>query len=185
MNAACGESAGERLDAAETRDRNWYAIHVRSRHEFVTSDELRKKGVNAFLPTATRISQWKDRKKRIVCALFPGYLFVHIGPHPEEFMQVIKSRGTVAFVSLEPGHPTPVPPEEIQTLQILLQSGRDVDLYPHLTPGARVRVKRGPLSGAEGVLASREDRHLFLVNIEILGRSVGLPIYAEDVERAW
>jgi len=45
-------------------------------------------------------------------------------------------------------------------------------------------VKRGPLLGAIGVLSKRADHHMFIINIDILGRSVGLKIYADDVEQA-
>jgi transcription antitermination factor NusG len=116
--------------------------------------------------------------------LFPGYLFVHIAPHAEEMLQVIKTKGSVRFVSLLPGHPTPVPAEEIHALKLLIESGERLDIYPHLTPGMHVRVKNGPLAGAEGVLATKEGQHLFLVNIDLLGRSVGLKMYAEDLDHA-
>jgi hypothetical protein len=45
-----------------------------------------------------------------------------------------------------------------------------------------VRVKHGPLNGIVGILTKRENHHIFLINIDILGRSVGLKISAEDVE---
>jgi len=43
-------------------------------------------------------------------------------------------------------------------------------------------VKRGPLQGAVGTLVERHDQHLFLVNVELLGRSIGVKIYADDLE---
>ena len=39
-------------------------------------------------------------------------------------------------------------------------------------------------SGTVGILAKRQGRQMFLINIDILGRSVGLKICAEDVELA-
>ena len=43
----------------------WYAIWTRSRHEQVVREQLERKQIEAFLPTVTRWSRWKDRKKRI------------------------------------------------------------------------------------------------------------------------
>lgn len=163
---------------------NWYAIYVKSRHEFVVSGELQSKGIETFLPSVTKLNQWKDRKKRVDVPLFPGYLFVSIAPDPEEFLRVLKTRGAVTFISLEPGHPTPVAPEEIRALKILLDVGEKIDVYPHLKQGARVRVKNGAFRGAEGILARKEDHHVLLVSIELLGRSVGVKIYADDIEAA-
>lgn len=163
---------------------NWYALHVKSRHEFAVSGELQRKGVETFLPSVTRLNQWKDRKRRVEYPLFPGYLFVSIAPEPEKFLNVVKTRGAVTFISLEPGCPTPVAPEEIGALKIVLAGGEQVDIYPHLKQGSRVRMKSGVFQGAEGTLAKKEDQHMLLVSIELLGRSVGVKILAEDVEAA-
>ena len=163
---------------------NWYALRVRSRHEFVTSEELTRKDIESFLPSVSRVRQWKDRKKTVDFPLFPGYVFVHLDPRPGAFMNVLKTRGSVSFVSLEPGHPTSVSPAEIASLRAMLMSGEQLDVFPAFKEGTAVRVKHGPLLGTIGVLAKREGRQMFLINIDILGRSVGLKISAEDVEPA-
>lgn len=163
---------------------NWYAVYVKSRHEFVVSGELREKGIETFLPSVTKLHQWKDRKKQVDVPLFPGYLFVSIAPEPGAFLNVIKTRGMVTFISLVPGHPTPVAPEEIDSLKIVLGSGERVDIYPHLQEGTPVRVTKGVFRGARGVLKQKHDQHFFLVSMELLGRSVAVKIYAGDVEAA-
>jgi transcription antitermination factor NusG len=161
---------------------NWYALYVKSRHEFVVSGELQKKGIETFLPSVAKLSQWKDRKKHVEVPLFPGYLFVHIAPDQEEFSRVIKTRGTVTFISLDPGHPTPLSNEEVSSLKILLESGEEVDIYPQLKEGTPVRVRRGVLKGAEGILAKKHNQTVFIISIELLGRSVGVKIHADDIE---
>ena len=165
-------------------ERNWYALSVRSRHEFVARDELEKKGIETFLPSVMKLRQWRDRKKNVEFPVFSGYLFVSVTPSAQDFMQVVKTRGIVGLVSLDPGHPTPVVAEEIQALKTVIESGRPFDVYPQFQEGTRVRIRRGPLQGAEGVLAEKDDQHLFCVNVEILGRSVGLKISADDLVQA-
>jgi len=54
--------------------------------------------------------------------------------------------------------------------------------YPHLKEGAPVRIKRGVFKGAEGILDKKNDQHVFIVNINVLGRSVGIKMHADDVE---
>lgn len=170
-------------EAMTTTVRQWFAVSVRSRHEFTARDELVKKGIATFLPSVRKLRQWQDRKKLVLFPVFPGYLFVEIEPRAEAFLQVIKARGTVALVSLVPGHPTPVVEQEIESLKKVVASGQSFDVYPGYRIGARVRVRRGPLQGAEGILAKKESSELFFVNVEILGRSVGLRICADDLER--
>ena len=161
---------------------DWYALYVKSRHEFVTHSELTKKEVESFLPVVKRLRQWRDRKRLIDFPLFPGYLFVHIRSCPEGFLAVLKTIGAVTLLSAERGHPTPVSPEEIQALRLMVESGSDFDVYPHLKEGSRVRVIRGPLTGAEGTIERKNDQYQFLVNIELLQRSIGVKIYADDIE---
>ena len=47
-----------------------------------------------------------------------------------------------------------------------------------------IRVKRGPLKGAEGILSVKENQYQFLVNVHLLGRSVAVKIYADELEAA-
>lgn len=161
---------------------NWYALYVKSNHEFVTSVELSKKHIETFLPTVRKLRQWKDRRKWVDFPIFPGYLFIHVQPSPEYFLYALKTRGAINLLSAQPGCPTPITVEEIGSLRILVQSGTDFDVYPHLKEGDRVRVRKGPLAGAEGVLAKKDAQYTFLVNVELLGRSIGVKIYADDLE---
>ncbi|MEW6115746.1 MAG: UpxY family transcription antiterminator [Nitrospirota bacterium] len=161
---------------------NWYALYVRSKHEFVTTGELSKKGIDVYLPSVQRWHQWRDRKKLVNSPLFPGYLFVNIPPEPEAFITVLKTRGAVTFITLDHIQPTPIAAAEIETLKLLTLSGEEIDVYPHLKEGGRVRVKRGPLAGAVGIIARKEERYMLLVNVTLLGRSVGVRLYPGDVE---
>ena len=54
----------------------WFALWTRSRHEQVVREQLEHKEIETFLPTITRWSRWKDRRKKIAWPLFPGYCFV-------------------------------------------------------------------------------------------------------------
>ena len=161
---------------------NWYALFVRSRHEFVTTEQLRKQGFQVFLPSVNRTRRWSDRNKVVTFPMFPGYVFVHVRPSAEAFLHIVQTRGSVSFVSHEPGRPTIVDPGEMQNLLLLAEGAEDIDIYPHLSEGRTVSVKRGPLKGATGVLLKKDGRNMFLVNINILGRSIGTRVDAEDLE---
>jgi len=165
-------------------DRNWYALYVKSRHEFVTQGELSRKEITSFLPSVKRIRRWKDRNKLVQFPLFPGYLFVYIKGRPDEYTNVLKARGAVHLLSTETGCPTPVSSEEINSLKIMIESGQAIDIYPSLKKGTPVRIKRGPLAGAEGIISSKLDQYIFAVNIDMLGRSIGVHISADDIESA-
>ena len=166
----------------ETIDAEWYAVHVKSRHEFVVQDDLLRKRQMVFSPAVQKLSQWKDRQKLIRFPLFPGYLFVQVRSSPCAFLDILKTRGVVAFVSLQPGTPTPILREEIEALKLMIASGKEIDIYPSLREGTRVRMKNGPLKHAEGIITKRENHYLFVINIELLGRSLSVKLSARDIE---
>lgn len=163
---------------------NWYAVYVKSRHEFAAETDLRRRGIETYLPLIRRLRQWRDRRKSIEFPLFPGYLFVRVEPNPVSLINVLRAKGVVRLVSANAGSPTPVPHAEMDSLKILVESGDEFDIYPYLQEGTRVLIKDGPLKGAAGRLVNKETRHMFVVNIDILGRSVGVRAYAEDLEPA-
>lgn len=160
----------------------WFALYVKSRHESVARDDLMRKGIETFLPQIRKLRRWSDRVRFVDFPLFPGYVFVRTEPSPEHFVNVLKTRGAVTLVSALPGQPAPVPDEEILSLKIAVESGRQLDVMPSLKEGDRVRIKGGPLKGAEGVLARKEGQYIFFINVELLGRSLGVQIYSDDVE---
>jgi transcription termination/antitermination protein NusG len=163
---------------------NWYAVYVKPRHEFVTQGELYKKNIETFLPTFKSMRLWRDRKKWLDFPLFPGYLFVNIAPHPENYLFISKTKGVINIVSSSPGHPVSAASEEIDSLRIVIESGIKFDVYPTLVEGTRIKIAKGPLKGAEGVITKKLDQYMLQVNIEILGRSVSVDISGDHIERA-
>lgn len=167
-----------------TDRRDWYVIYVKSRQDFTTASELVKKGIPVFIPTFKKLSQWTDRKKLIEYPMFPGYVFVQVPAAPGAFLDVLKTRGVVSFVSLEPGTPTPVNQAELTALRLLIESGRKIDVRPELGEGTRVRLRSGALVDACGILSKKENELMFVVNIELLGRSVAVRVSSRDIEAA-
>ena len=161
----------------------WYAVHTRSRHEFQVSKKLVIKGVETFIPTVERLRRWKDRKKMIAFPLFPGYVFVHISKNSQEMLNVLKVKGVVRLLSSIPGEPEPVPDEQIDALKKFLENGQELDPYPYLKEGKRVRIKAGPMRGIEGILVEKTNRHMLVLSVDVLKQGVALKIDAADVEK--
>src|ERR1041385_3112848 len=95
---------------ASDSDVRWFALWTRSRHEQVVREQLEQKQVEAFLPTVTRWSRWKDRKKKIDWPLFPGYCFARF--NARERLPILKCTGVVSIISIK-GEPAPIPEHEI------------------------------------------------------------------------
>jgi len=170
------------MELSDISDLYWYAVHVRSRHEFKVLDRLTKAGIDAFLPVVERLNKWKDRKKLVNFPLFPGYLFVHIHKIYDTMLAILKTPGVVRFIGIIPGEPEPVPEEQIISLKRIIESKESIDPYPYLKEGQRVRIRKGPLAGVEGILVEKAGQHSLVLSVDILRQGLSVKIDASDVE---
>ena len=159
----------------------WYAVRLRSRHEKVAAEQLRKLGIETYLPLVTQIHQWSDRKKRVEVPLFSGYAFVKFEPGSEVRLRVLKTHGVVGFVGPQ-WEQTPVPELQIRHIQGILESGTQVEEHPYLKAGQRVRIRGGALAGVEGILSSLNPDRSLVITVEPIGRSISIRIEGYEVE---
>jgi transcription antitermination factor NusG len=159
-------------------DENWFALWTRSRHEQVVREQLEQKRIETFLPTVTRWSRWKDRKKKIDWPLFPGYCFARFDAR--ERLPVLKCTGVVSIISFE-GEPAPIPEQEIDGIRRLVQSDLAYDPCPMIREGMMVEVVHGPLSGVIGRLVRKNDKARLVLSVDLIGQAVSVEVDAADV----
>jgi hypothetical protein len=58
------------------RDRHWYALYTRSRHEKRVEAVLRRLSLETYLPLRRAWSRGRDRRGTVELPALPGYLFV-------------------------------------------------------------------------------------------------------------
>ena len=158
---------------------SWFAIWTRSRHEHVVREQIERKHFDAFLPTITRWSRWKDRKKKIDWPLFPGYCFARI--EQEEALSILKCTGVVNIVSVE-GRPAPIPEHEIEGIRLLLESDLQYDPCPLIREGMMVEVTHGVLKGVVGRLVRKGAHARLILSVDLIGQGVSVEVDAADVK---
>jgi len=159
-------------------DASWYAIWTRSRHEQVVREQLIKKDLEAFLPTITRWSRWKDRKKKIDWPLFPGYCFARFDP--TSVLSVLKCTGVVNIVSFD-GKPAAIPEHEIEGIRRLVASDLKYDPCPFIREGSMVEVVHGVLKGVIGRLLRKGAHARLVLSVDLIGQAVSVEVDAADV----
>ena len=160
-------------------DAQWFAVWTRSRHEQTVLDQLQKKQIDVFLPTITRWSRWKDRKKKIDWPLFPGYCFARFDP--DDTLPILKCSGVVSIVSFD-GKPAPIPPYELDSIRLLVTSELQYDPCPLIHEGMMVEVAHGPLRGVVGRLLRKDSNRARLVlSVDLIGQAVSVEVDAADV----
>lgn len=161
-------------------DGQWFALWTRSRHEHSVREQLETKGVDVFLPTITRWSRWKDRKKKILWPLFPGYCFARFDP--ADTLPILKCNGVVNVISFD-GRPAPIPESELNSIRLLVASELQYDPCPLLHEGQLVLVTHGPLKGVVGRLMRKDAQRARLVlSVDLIGQAVSVDVDAADVK---
>ena len=165
-------------DAGSLAEARWFAIWTRSRHESTVRQQLSAKGIESFLPTVTKWSRWKDRKKRVDWPLFPGYCFARFGAG--DTLPVLTCAGVVSLVSFE-GRPAPIEEHEIESVRTLVESELRFDPCPLVREGSLVEVVCGPLRGVIGRLVRKGSHARLVLAVGLIGQGVTVEVDAADV----
>jgi transcription termination/antitermination protein NusG len=161
-------------------ERQWYAIWTRSRHEQLVREQLDRKNVETFLPTITRWSRWKDRKKKIDWPLFPGYCFARF--EAADSLPILKCSGVVNIVSFD-GKPAGIPSYELESIRLLVGSELQYDACPMIHEGMLVEVVHGPLTGVKGRLLRKDSpKARLILSVDLIGQAVSVEVDASDVK---
>jgi transcriptional antiterminator NusG len=73
------------------------------------------------------------------------------------------------------GKPAPIDDAEIESLRRALGSGQEMEPYPYLHEGQKIRIEKGPLRGLEGILVKKEGWQI-VISVQLLRRAVAVEI---------
>jgi len=152
----------------------WFALQVRARTEHQVATILQAKGYEEFLP----IYHVKKKSTSRAVPLFPGYVFCRVSPHACGL--IVTTPGVIRFVEFG-GRPAAIDPEEIRSIQLIINSGAPTYVLMGLHLGDRVRIQEGPLRGAIGVLTSIRAKQRLIVSVTMMMRTVAAEVNPEWV----
>ena len=157
---------------------HWYAIRTNSRHEATVYSQLEAHQIEVFLPTITKWSRWKDRKKKVRWPLFPGYCFAYF--ELKSRLTILKCTGVANIVSFE-GVPAPISDFEINGVRTLVESDLQYDPCPLIREGMMVEVVHGPLHGVVGRLVRKGSHARLVLSVDLISQGVSVEVDAADV----
>ncbi len=161
-----GEAAGE-----------WFVLHCKSRQEKALADDLAARGVPHYLPLLRQVRYYGQRKAVVDMPLFPGYVFLRGGKE-----QAYLADRTRRVANIIPVADQRQMDWELGNLYLALAKQAPLVEFPYLRQGVRVEVRSGPFRGLQGVVQDRLARQRILLQVDMLGRAVGLEIDGALVE---
>lgn len=157
----------------------WFAIQVVPRHERKVETILQDREYGPFLPVCQTRRNWSDRVKVIEQPLFPGYIFCR--SRASRLGNIRHMAGVVRIISFG-GKPCPVSDSEIEALQRVVDSGRNICSSMYFATGERVRVITGPLVGIMGVITQIKKHSRLVISVEVILKSISVEIDVAEVE---
>ena len=153
---------------------DWFAIRVKSNREKVVHQHLCSKGYEVFLPSY-RVGRDGEQRRSGEVLLFPGYLFCRFDVSNR--LPILIVPGVVHIVGFRK-QPIPVDESELQSVRILVEAGLPLRSDEAYAIGQAIRIQKGPLAGAEGVITGLGEKRL-VVSISLLQRSISVVLARE------
>ena len=130
---------------------HWYAVSTKPNHEKQVEQNIRRLGIECFLPLLQERKVIRRAQKTVISPLFPGYLFVRVNL-TEHYRAVTYARGVRKMVGFG-SSPVEV---EMAVIDAIKSKMTDDQVYvletpKHLRSGQVVLIKDGPLVGLEAV----------------------------------
>lgn len=153
----------------------WLAAYTKARHEKKADQELRRKGIECYLPLVKRHHQWKDRKKWIWMPLFRSYVFVRVPL--THTLDVLETYGIHHIVRFRDRY-AEIPEDQIETVKLMLEGGYTPDSHDYFEVGGEVEVVGGPLKGIRGVVSRKDGGSRFVLRIDGIRQAISVQIDA-------
>jgi transcription antitermination factor NusG len=150
---------------------SWHVLHTMSRQEKSLSRDLQARNVPHYLPLVRQVRYYGKRKAVVEEPLFPGYVFL-LGSLEEAYVADRTKRvANIIKVSDQDRIEW-----ELRNLQLALGRNATLNPFPHLRKGVRVHIRSGPFQGIEGLIEDRTRNDRVLLQVDVLGRAVGLEV---------
>lgn len=141
---------------------HWYLIQCKARQDERAELNLTNQHFSCYRPTHEVERLRHGKRVRLQESLFPGYLFIRLDCHSDNWSAIRSTRGVLKLVSFG-SEPVPVEPDIIYRIQSRSQQ----PAAPMLRSGDAVRILHGPFRELEAIFlrADGTERAVLLLNL--------------------
>jgi transcriptional antiterminator NusG len=173
--------------------KQWYVVHTYSGFENKVAEAIRQRAKvhgreeeigRVEIPTEPVVEIRKGQKRITSQKFFPGYVLVEMDM-TDEAWQLVKSTPKVTGFVGSGTKPTPLPPEEVETILRQMEMGAEKPKPKSVfQKGDKVRVIEGPFVNFSGVIEDMSpERGKLKVMVQIFGRLTPVELEYYQVER--
>lgn len=163
----------------------WFAVLTKPRSEAIAAVHLDRQGFEVMACRLRRSLPRSEGIRELVEPLFPRYVFVRTCASGHTLGPVRSTRGVSGVVRF--GNRTPIVPDPvIDAIRAREDDCGFVQLdAPGMSPGDRVQVRQGPLTGLEGIFESTSGMDRVRLLIDVLGAPVHVTLPRSQLARSF
>jgi transcription antitermination factor NusG len=161
---------------------HWAVLRTSARWEKKIVGALLDAGVPAYLPTLTRVVQYASKRQMTEIPLFSGYVFCS---EPAFLGNPRVSQACRKLITqvLRPGDPGQLK-RELQHIAEVSSNHQMIQERIYGSPGEKVRIVSGPLSGTRGIVRSlKPKKRILVLEVSFLGVRVEVEVEEHQVEK--
>jgi len=149
--------------------KEWFAVRTKPQQERNAVLHYRRQGFTVYSPMVQTTIRHARKVEKVLRPLFPGYLFLHLGPAERNWTTIASTRGALGPVQFGEHYPS-VPEAVMAAIRDRETTAGYISLADaegsRLKPGCRVAVTLGG-EEVEGIFQQfkGEDRAVLLLDI--------------------
>jgi len=160
--------------AMQETQRKWFAVRTKARQEEIATMHYMRQGFNVYSPKVQSIRRHARKTEQVMRPLFPGYIFLHLNSHEQDWTAIGSTIGAIGPVRFNNYCP-PVPDWVIAGIQARENGSGFIPLRSlgekTLKSGSRVTVTMGDKE-IEGIFLNFRDEDRVVVLLDILQRQL-------------
>lgn len=161
----------------------WAAVNTQPHREHVAQQHLERQGYVVYCPRMRRTIRHARKSQDVLRALFPGYVFVELGPHVARWRPILSTVGVRSLVR-NADRPSMLDPRFIEGLKAREIDGVVVRPRVPYEIGQQVAITGGPFDGIIARIVEMPEADRLVVLVDLLSRPVELDLGSDQVSPA-
>ena len=162
--------------------KNWYLIHTKPKQESIAKENLERQDYSVYLPMAVVRRRRRGKSVRVVEAMFPRYLFIHLSDQTDNWGPIRSTIGVTGLVRFG------MIPAKVSESLVAAIKRRENDEGIHelqadvFKEGQQVRIAEGPFEGCEAMFKVNTGQERAILLLKIAENMVKIQIDTEKIE---
>lgn len=160
----------------------WYLVQTKPNAHALAERNLRRQGIETFLPMQERTERKSSRFVSQSRPLFPGYLFIKVAEGEAPWRSVNGTLGVSRLVSFG-ATPRPVPEGLVSSLQARCDATGHLRPFSAFAAGDDVEVLQGPFAQFAATVEKIDPEKRVWVLLDLMGQKMRVSLEAGHIAK--